>query len=55
MKNGDSVNISSRSVTLLRYSIGIIYVWFGILKFFHGYSPAEDIAIMTIHKSMSFT
>lgn len=50
MKNEDCVNISSRSLTVLRYSIGIIYIWFGILKFFPGYSPAEDLAIMTIHK-----
>lgn len=35
---------------ILRCSIGIIYVWFGMLKFFHGYSPAEDLAVNTIHK-----
>ena len=43
-------SISSRSLTWLRCSIGIIYIWFGMLKFFHGYSPAEDLAINTIHK-----
>lgn len=43
-------SISSRSLMVLRCSIGIIYVWFGMLKFFHGYSPAEDLAINTIHK-----
>ena len=42
--------ISSRSLNMLRCSIGIIYIWFGMLKFFHGYSPAEDLAINTIHK-----
>ena len=42
--------ISSRSLTVLRCSIGIIYIWFGMLKFFHGYSPAEDLAINTINK-----
>ncbi len=47
---GKSYNISSRSLTVLRCSIGIIYIWFGMLKFFHGYSPAEDLAINTIHK-----
>ncbi|WP_216823367.1 hypothetical protein [Niastella vici] len=41
---------SSRSLSLLRISIGIIYFWFGMLKFFHGYSPAEDLAIKTITK-----
>ncbi|MBN1388005.1 MAG: DoxX family membrane protein [Bacteroidales bacterium] len=33
---------------LLRISIGIIFLWFGVLKFFSGLSPAEDIAIRTI-------
>lgn len=36
---------------LFRYlgiSIGIIYVWFGALKFFPAYSPAETLAIDTI-------
>ena len=39
-----------RYLFLLRISIGIIYIWFGALKFFHGYSPAEDLAINTINK-----
>ncbi len=34
---------------LLRISIGIIFFWFGILKFFEGLSPAEDLAIRTIN------
>ncbi|MFL9483876.1 hypothetical protein ACI6Q2_13950 [Chitinophagaceae bacterium LWZ2-11] len=37
-------------IALLRYSIGIIYFWFGALKFFYGLSPAEQIASQTIHK-----
>ncbi|MBK5277720.1 MAG: DoxX family protein [Bacteroidia bacterium] len=36
-------------LTILRISIGIIYVWFGFLKFFPGVSPAEDLAKETIH------
>lgn len=32
----------------LRLSIGVIFFWFGILKFFEGLSPAEGIAIRTI-------
>jgi len=28
--------------------IGIVYLWFGVLKFFPGVSPAETIAIDTI-------
>lgn len=50
MKNESKISISNRSLTMLRCSIGIIYIWFGMLKFFHGYSPAEDLAINTIHK-----
>lgn len=32
----------------LRISIGFIFAWFGILKFFEGMSPAEGIAVRTI-------
>lgn len=34
---------------VLRISIGVIYVWFGVLKFFPGVSPAEELAKQTIH------
>ena len=43
-------SISNSAMALLRISIGIIYLWFGALKFFHGYSPAEALATQTIHK-----
>lgn len=33
---------------LLRISIGIVFVWFGVLKFFPGVSAAQDLAIRTI-------
>jgi uncharacterized membrane protein YphA (DoxX/SURF4 family) len=39
-----------QGTTWLRFSIGIIFLWFGILKFFPGMSPAEDLAINTISK-----
>jgi uncharacterized membrane protein YphA (DoxX/SURF4 family) len=39
-----------RSLIMLRISIGIIYLWFGGLKFFPGLSPAEDLAKLTIFK-----
>lgn len=45
-----SVSVNRNYLSLLRISIGIIYLWFGALKFFHGYSPAEDLAINTINK-----
>ncbi len=35
-------------ITFLRLSIGIIFIWFGGLKFFSGMSPAEDLALSTI-------
>lgn len=38
---------------LLRLSIGLIFFWFGVLKFFPGISPAQDLAIRTI-SVMSF-
>jgi uncharacterized membrane protein YkgB len=33
---------------LLRISIGIVFLWFGVLKFFPGISPAEGLAGDTI-------
>jgi len=37
-------------ITILRFSIGVIYLWFGVLKLFYGLSPAEQIASQTIHQ-----
>ncbi len=34
--------------TLLRMSIAVIYLWFGILKFFENLSPAEELAGKTL-------
>ncbi len=42
------VPVNQRYLALLRISIGVIYLWFGMLKFFPGYSPAEDLAAKTI-------
>ncbi len=33
---------------LLRISLGIVFLWFGALKFFPGMSPAQDLAARTI-------
>ena len=33
---------------LLRISMGIVFIWFGVLKFFPGVSAAQDLAIRTI-------
>lgn len=35
-------------VALMRISIGIVFFWFGIQKFFPGVSSAEDLATRTI-------
>lgn len=33
---------------VLANCIGLIYLWFGVLKYFPEYSPAEDLATSTI-------
>src|SRR6185503_2538868 len=35
-------------VRLLRISLGVVFFWFGMLKFFPGMSPASDLAIKTM-------
>jgi uncharacterized membrane protein YkgB len=35
-------------VTLLRQSLGLVFFWFGVLKFFPGLSPASELAVSTI-------
>lgn len=40
--------MKNNGLTLLRLSIGIIFFWFGFLKYFDGLSPAEDLAVNTI-------
>lgn len=35
-------------ILFLRLSLGIVFLWFGALKFFPGLSPAEDLASRTI-------
>lgn len=36
------------AITLLRLSVGLVFFWFGVLKFFPGLSPAQDLATRTI-------
>ncbi len=33
---------------LLRVSLGVVFFWFGVLKFFPGLSPAQELAARTI-------
>jgi len=35
-------------ITLLRISVGVVFLWFGFLKFFPGLSPAEGLATKTL-------
>lgn len=35
-------------ITLLRVSLGVVFLWFGALKFFPGLSPAQDLAARTV-------
>jgi uncharacterized membrane protein YphA (DoxX/SURF4 family) len=37
-------------ILLLRVSMGIVFLWFGVLKFFPGLSPATDLATRTIEQ-----
>jgi uncharacterized membrane protein YphA (DoxX/SURF4 family) len=40
--------MASHGVTLLRISLGVVFFWFGALKFFPGLSPAQELATRTI-------
>ncbi len=37
-------------ITLMRFALGIVFFWFGVLKFFPGLSTAENLAGKTIFK-----
>ncbi len=39
--------MAANGVTLLRWSIGVIFIWFGALKLVPGLSPADQIATET--------
>jgi uncharacterized membrane protein YphA (DoxX/SURF4 family) len=42
--------MSKYGILLLRMSLGIVFLWFGVLKFIPGLSPAQEIATITIEK-----
>lgn len=48
---GIKLNYSQKIISI---SLGLVYLWFGGLKFFPGLSPAEDLAIDTIN-NLSFS
>jgi uncharacterized membrane protein YkgB len=45
--------MARHGVTLLRMSLGLVFLWFGALKFFPGLSPAQELAARTI-RTLSF-
>jgi len=40
--------MARHGIRILRVSLGLIFLWFGVLKFFPGLSPAEGLAERTI-------
>lgn len=42
--------LSRHSIPALRISLGLTFIAFGVLKFFPGVSPAEDLSVATIDK-----
>jgi uncharacterized membrane protein YphA (DoxX/SURF4 family) len=45
--------MADHGMRLLRVSLGVVFLWFGALKFFPGLSPASDLAARTIY-ALSF-
>lgn len=48
MRSTTTMNVANNPFYFLRISIGILFLWFGGLKFFPGASPAEGLATQTI-------
>lgn len=40
--------MARHGVTLTRWALGIVFLWFGALKYVPGWSPASDLAARTI-------
>lgn len=40
--------MARHGIDILRISLGVVFFWFGFLKFFPGLSPAQTLAISTI-------
>lgn len=40
--------MARHGLRLLRISLGVVFLWFGTLKFFPGLSPAHDLAARTV-------
>ncbi|SIS81074.1 DoxX protein [Zobellia uliginosa] len=46
--NTSSILNHFKKISFLQISIAIVYLWFGVLKFFNDVSPAEELAKETI-------
>lgn len=42
--------LARAGVPVLRIGLGVVFLWFGALKFFPGLSPAQDLATRTIEQ-----
>jgi uncharacterized membrane protein YphA (DoxX/SURF4 family) len=40
--------LAHAAIPFLRVALGVVFLWFGALKFFPGLSPAQDLAARTI-------
>jgi len=45
--------MARHGVMIMRISLGLVFLWFGVLKFFPDLSPAEELAARTI-ETMTF-
>lgn len=43
-----TASMARHGILILRVSVGVIFLWFGFLKFFPGLSLAQDLAVKTI-------
>ncbi len=48
MARGVSIFLERNQFKILRLCIGVLFLWFGGLKFFPGMSPAESLASRTV-------
>lgn len=42
--------MATHGVTLTRIALGVVFLWFGAIKFVPGWSPAEELAGRTIER-----
>ncbi len=45
-----TLTLAAIAIPVLRAALGVVFLWFGALKFFPGLSPAQDLAGRTIEQ-----